>query len=234
MRKDAYGRACKSKPKKRLSNFKHHTFQIHIFEKKSLCWKSIETKKIRAMTAKGYHKRTLERPYGLEMAVEVEKGWEMNPRAPIILGIIKAVSAIRFQCNHPPKLERGHHGRLLTYQLTYFSTEFTLELSNPQLWQLLFPTISPLEGNFNPYVSDPFTPNTSQCYIERAGKVRKIPVLLSFSCSAPSIPTSLTVWTWTLPLASRKSPPPQRLQLNSLFPVQDISMGLQFGKHSFL
>lgn len=85
------------------------------------------------MTAKGYHKRTLERPYGLEMAVEVEKGWEMNPRAPIILGIIKPVLAIRFQCNHPPKLERGHHRRLLTYQLTYFSTEFTLELSNPPL-----------------------------------------------------------------------------------------------------
>lgn len=122
------------------------------------------------MTAKGYHKRTLERPYGLEMAVEVEKGWEMNPRAPIILGIIKPVLAIRFQCNHPPKLERGHHRRLLTYQLTYFSTEFTLELSNPPLWQLLFPTISPLEGNFNPYVSDPFTPNTSHCYIERAGR----------------------------------------------------------------
>ena len=96
------------------------------------------------MTAKGYPKRTMQRPYGLEMAVEVEKGWEMNPRAPIILGIIKAVSAINFQCNHPPKLERGHHGRLFTCQLTYFSAEFTFELSNPP------PTLTTIVSHYVP------------------------------------------------------------------------------------
>jgi len=77
----------------------------------------------------------------------------------------------------PPKLERGHHGRLFHLSVNWsFSTEFTLESSNPPAWQLLFPTISPLEGKLNSHVSDSFTPNSSQWYWRR--KWQPTPVFL--------------------------------------------------------
>lgn len=58
-------------------------------------------------------------------------------------------------------------------------------------------------------------------YRESIWRGRNIPVLLTFSWAAFSIPNSLTVWTWTLPFAGHKSPPLQRLQLNSPLPAQE-------------
>lgn len=174
--KIAYGRACKTKLKTLQLQTSH--ILIHIFGKtsplKSPCWKSMG------------------RPYGLEVAVEVEgcrKGWEVNPRASIILETIKAVSTISFQSNCPPKLERGHHGRLFHLSVNWsFSTEFTLESSNTPAW-LLFPTISPLEGKLNSHVSDSFIPNSSQWYIERAvGASEKFHSFFHFLVLPPQSP----------------------------------------------
>lgn len=118
--KIAYGRACKTKLKTLQLQTSH--ILIHIFGKtsplKSPCWKSME------------------RPYGLEVAVEVEgcrKGWEVNPRASIILETIKAVSTISFQSNCPPKLERGHHGRLFHQSTEAFKLNLHWNHPTPQL-----------------------------------------------------------------------------------------------------
>ena len=137
----------------------------------------------------------MERPYGLEGAVEVEgcsKGWEVDPRAFTILETIKAVPTTSLQCNCPPKLERGHPGRLSHLSVNWhFSTQFTLETSNPPAWQLLLPTISSLEGKLNSHVSDSFTPNSSQWYIERAvGESEKFHSLFHFLVLPPQSPLS--------------------------------------------
>ena len=197
-------------------------FNPHLWKKsplKSLCWKFMD------------------RPYGLEVAVEVEgcsKGWEVNPRAFIILETIKAVPTISFQCNCPPKLERGHHGRLSHLSVNWHcSTQFTLETSNRPAWQLLFPTISSLEEKLNSHVSDSFTPNSSQWYIERAvGESEKFHSFFHFLVLPPQSPLSslcgpvLFLWPVVNHLHSKCCS-------WILYSQLSMSMGLQFGKHRF-
>ena len=65
------------------------------------------------MAAKGCPRKAMERPYlqfgGGLGGGGYRKGYAVNTRTSIILGIKEAVLTISFQCKCPPKLERGHH-----------------------------------------------------------------------------------------------------------------------------